>query len=159
MKTFSMLTSSMETKTQALKGRCATLRGRLALFHMLVASKLWYVATVCIIPKSVIVQITRLMFRFIWGGSFERISRDTLYLDKKQGGLGVPNLELRCEAFQIQHMGIFCKGTGGGLGVFGQILDQTEVSFTWSFTTRKFVTCVFSDKYILLSVHTALSTF
>ena len=67
-KTWEVLETKLRERAIELEGLCRTLRGRLNLFLTLIASKIWYVATVCIIPKSYIVKFTRIMFCFICGG-------------------------------------------------------------------------------------------
>ena len=111
--TFEILKTKLQERADELKGRCQTLRGRASLFHALVASKLWYVATVCVIPKKFIKSYTLIMFRFIWGGSvLERIKRDTLYLEKGKGGLEVIDLDRKIKALSIKHVGNLLKREG-----------------------------------------------
>ena len=111
--TFEILKPKLQERADELKGRCQTLKGRASLFRALVASKLWYVATVCVIPKKFIKSYTLIMFRFIWGGSvLERIKRDTLYLDKGKGGLGIIDLDRKIKALSIKHVGHLLKREG-----------------------------------------------
>ena len=98
--------------TQELKNRSRTLRGRASIFNVLIALKLWYIASVHVIPPLFIKKITRIMFQFIWNSNFERISRDTMYLKKLDGGLRVINLELKCMCLLLKHVGTLLKAEG-----------------------------------------------
>jgi hypothetical protein len=46
----------------------------------------------------------RASFRFIWNSSFEPISRKTLYLPFKNGGLNIPNIKLRWYSLLLKHL-------------------------------------------------------
>ena len=43
-------------------------------------------------------------FRFIWNSVYEPVARNTLYLSFADGGLNVPNFELKCEALYLSHL-------------------------------------------------------
>ena len=71
------------------KVRHLSLKGRSLIVNTLALSKIWYLGTIVRPLKKDITKIKSLIFKFIWDGSMEQVSRDTLYLPVWRGGLGI----------------------------------------------------------------------
>lgn len=52
-----------------------------------------YLLTAFTRPGSVITQLNRAIFAFLWKGETELISRETCYLPKQKGGLSIPDIQ------------------------------------------------------------------
>ena len=67
-------------------------------------SKLWYLAQVLPLPKSTLDYIERELGLFLWRGHLERLPLQELYLEKNKGGLGLPNIQAKCDALFLMHI-------------------------------------------------------
>lgn len=82
----------------------ASYKGKSTILNSLAFSKILYYITAGIIPSHYINIFQRTAFRFLWGSTFEPISRQTLYLPFKEGGLNIPNLKLKWYAILLSHI-------------------------------------------------------
>ena len=83
-----MLTK-LEKVLNLWKVRRLSLKGKSLVVNTLALSKIWYLGTIIKPLKWATKQIKSLVFKFIWDGSTEQVSRDTLYLPVEMGGLGI----------------------------------------------------------------------
>ena len=67
-------------------------------------SKLWYLAQVLPIPKAVVAEIEKKLGSFLWWGRLERLELSELTNPVQEGGLGLPNIQARCDALFIKHL-------------------------------------------------------
>ena len=67
-------------------------------------SKLWYLAQVLPMPKTVLSTLERMIGAFLWRGHLERLALPELYLDRSQGGLGLPNIAAKADALFLMHL-------------------------------------------------------
>ena len=92
-------------KTLSLwKARHLSLKGKSTVLNSLGLSKILYCSTATLIPKHYLTLFKRASFRFIWHSVYEPVARNTLYLSFVDGGLNVPNFELKCEALYLSHL-------------------------------------------------------
>ena len=78
------------------KSRNLSMYGKAIIVNVMILSKLWYLASIIVVPETLIKALERLIFSFIWGReNWEPIKRSTLYLSKEQGGLGLVNIALK----------------------------------------------------------------
>ena len=72
--------------------RHLSLKGKTTIINTVLLSKLWFVANLFPIPRNIQKEIDTLIFDYMWKDYHaEPISRETLYLPKNQGGLGLLN--------------------------------------------------------------------
>ena len=83
--------------------RQLSMYGKAKLINTMVLSKLWYLTTVIPISKHYENLITRLMFNFIWG-KIECIKRKTMYLPRKEGGIGLVNIQLKTQSLLLNQV-------------------------------------------------------
>ena len=75
-------------KTQSQRN--LSLKGKAIVINPLILSKLWFIANVFPIPKDLVPQVNKIIFRYLWKGSaVEPIAQETLYLPRDRGGLGI----------------------------------------------------------------------
>lgn len=81
-----------------------TLSQRAFVLKVFATSKLWYLAQILPIPKKTIEYIEKLVGFFLWRGHLERLPLQELYLDTKQGGLGLPNISAKADSLFLMHI-------------------------------------------------------
>ena len=74
------------------KQRDLTIMGKIQLLKTYVLSKFNYVSSLITVPKSILEEVERISFDFIWRGK-DRIKRKILYQDYEFGGLRMTNYE------------------------------------------------------------------
>ena len=63
--------------------------------NSLALSRIWYVASVVAMPKSVLKELNTRIFNFFWAGKKARVARKVLHHSKSQGGFSVVSVELK----------------------------------------------------------------
>ena len=82
------------TRHLSLLGKVVAVKSHgLALFQ--------FVASIISVPKWAIIQINKLVYRFIWGG-IDKISRKIACLPLKEGGINIPMMQDIVHAAQVQ---------------------------------------------------------
>ena len=67
--------------------------------------KLWYVCSVFPLPKNLIPEINKIIFKFLWNNKNpEPIARETLFLPRGRGGLGILVPSIECQAWRIKYL-------------------------------------------------------
>ena len=88
-------------KLETWKTRNLTLYGKTELLNSTALSQIWYVAQNLDIKKEYIDKIEKEIFKFLWHPlQYEPIRRQTIYLERKNGGLGLQNIYKRTQAFK-----------------------------------------------------------
>ncbi|XP_072103315.1 uncharacterized protein [Mobula birostris] len=78
-----------------LWGGCSlSITGKNLVIRCEVLSGLLYLAQVWPVPRSYSSEITRAVFRFIWGSKMERVRRTVMHKSLDNGGKNVPNIAL-----------------------------------------------------------------
>lgn len=102
----------MEKLFESWKRRKLTLFGKSCIINTLAISKLIYVASILCLPgKEFLKKIQRLIFNFVWNKS-ERIKRNTLIGDVRNGGLGIIDVESKLKALKAAWLPRILKSKG-----------------------------------------------
>lgn len=80
------------------------IRSKIYICNTFVLSNIWHVARIIPIKTDQIQELQSAICRFIWGGPFESVCRDTAYLHPLEGGLGIPNIRAKIEALYLQRL-------------------------------------------------------
>ena len=95
--------SKLEGKTDFLKTRNLSLRGKVILLNSVTLSKIWYLASVLPMPNWAFTKIEKIIFKFLWGDTGnEPIKRQTLYLPIHKGGLGLLHPKHQSQALRLK---------------------------------------------------------
>ena len=86
------------------KHRRLSLLEKVMIVNTFACSKLWYVGTILNMSKFYINKFQRCIFKFIWNDKVEPLARNTMYLQKHSGGLGVVNIEYKLNALRLRHL-------------------------------------------------------
>ena len=84
--------SKLENAANWWKGRGLTLYGRAQIINSLLLPRLIYIATMFAVPKEVIKDINRIVFKFLWRGQ-DRVVRTAMINSYENGGLRVLDFE------------------------------------------------------------------
>lgn len=88
------------------RGRLMSMYGKAVVANTMVLSKLWYMASVLHVPKHFVELIEREIFHFLWNNKNEMINRNTMFLPRDKGGVGIVNIRLKIIALQLSQV---CK--------------------------------------------------
>ena len=83
------------------KLRDLTLMGKIQLLKVHIYSKVLYRASLTPVPKWVYDSLDELTFDFIWKGKKDKINRNTMFSDYKQGGLKMLNFSAQVKSQRI----------------------------------------------------------
>ena len=114
--------NKLKKKTDMLKTRNLSLRGKVILLNSVTLSKIWYLSSIIQMPNWAFKKIEKIIFQFLWGDTGnEPIKRQTLYLPIHKGGLGLLHPKHQSEALRFK--------------CFFQIVDPTKTEL-WIFFAR-----------------------
>ena len=92
----------MEKRTQIMKTRNLSLRGKVIIVNTLILSKAWHVGRVYLPTSGITKKINKIIFNYIWGKNHEPVARESQFWDVNKGGLGILNVQNQCAAMQIK---------------------------------------------------------
>ena len=80
----------MENNVKLQNQRHLSLKGKSIIINTILLSKLWYVSSVFPLPKDLLWEINKIIFKFLWNDKNpETIARETLFLPRERGGLRI----------------------------------------------------------------------
>jgi zinc-binding in reverse transcriptase len=100
------LQNKIEKTFNTLKTREITYFGKAILINVLVLSKLWYIATVCVFTNAFFKWLEKQIFSFAWK-NVDRLERLAVIKPLKDGGLNLVHPGQKCRAIRIKHITTF----------------------------------------------------
>ena len=95
----------MENNIKIQNQRHLSLKGKTIIINAILLSKLWYVCSVFPLPKNLIPKINKIIFKFLWNNKNpEPIARETLFLPRERGGLGILVPSIESQALRIKYL-------------------------------------------------------
>ena len=74
-------------------------------YNTILLSKLWYVCSVFPLPKNLIPEINKIIFKFLWNNKNpEPIARETLFFPRERGSLGILVPSIESQALRIKYL-------------------------------------------------------
>ena len=89
--------------------------GKVCIIKTFLISQLVYIMQALLVSDSVLTQVNRLLFRFLWQKkdcnrkAFEKVKRNVVCSDLENGGLGMIDLKQMQTAFLLQWAGRLCQ--------------------------------------------------
>ena len=75
----------MENNVKIQNQRHFSLKGKTIIINTILLSKLWYMCSVFPLPKNLIPEINKIIFKFLWNNrNPEPIARETLFLPRER---------------------------------------------------------------------------
>lgn len=87
--------AAVRAKAAAIRGRELTLLNRSYVCNTVLYPRMWYRAQALPCNVITIQKMHRVFATTVWGSSFEKMSRDCLFLGLKRGGFGLVNISLK----------------------------------------------------------------
>jgi exonuclease III len=95
------LIENLKSKISLWKGRQLSFRGRALLANVLGLSTFWYQATIFDMPKTVIFEVNKLLFPFVWNKKREWLARSSITQPVDRGGLGVVDVGRKVSSLRV----------------------------------------------------------
>ena len=93
------------TAINTMRSRDLTFMGRALLARTLGISKLVYTALMLTVPQEVIKRVQTKLFNFLWKNKKDKIKREVLFQEMRQGGLKFPNFAITFKALRLCWIG------------------------------------------------------
>ncbi|CAC5423425.1 unnamed protein product [Mytilus coruscus] len=84
-----------------------TLHGRATVLTSLIMSRFYYTLTVCPIPEKYKNEIKAIILKFLWQNNSHLVKYKTVVAAKIEGGLNIPEIHLRMQAFRLKFFSKF----------------------------------------------------
>ena len=128
------LLNKMKNILSLWSSRNLTLMGKITIVKSLIIPRMIYKVSILplIIPKTLITKINKLLFKFIWGSNWERVSRNVLCNIIESGGAKILHLESYLTALHVKSLSL--------------LFDETYCS-QW-----KFIENLFFDRNLLSAI-------
>ena len=83
------------------KMRNLSFYGKVLILKSLIISQFVYVASVLPVPETIIIELNRLLYNFLWNSKREKVKRSVLLNPVEKGGLGMIDLKTKFQALQL----------------------------------------------------------
>ena len=108
--------------------RKLSLKGKITVINSLVISLIVYPATVLETPNSILEDINKLLFNFLWDGKRPKIASKVIENNVEYGGLKMPNIFLKVKAWQMSWLlRAVKKPNSGWLLIINDILSKIKL--------------------------------
>ena len=95
----------MENNVKIQNQRHLSLKGKTIIINTILLSKLWYVCSVFPLPKDLLQEINKIIYTFLWNNKNpEPIARETLFLPRERGGLGILVPSIESQALRTKYL-------------------------------------------------------
>ena len=101
---WSKIQVKLKKRLALLTERNLSLRGRAILLNSLILSKGWHVGRVFLPPPDIARKIMKMIFRYMWKGGHEIVSRENVHKPVLKGGLGLLHVFRQCVALQLNDL-------------------------------------------------------
>ena len=81
--------------------RKLSLKGKITIINSLALSQLIYPATNLEVPHTILVDLNKILYDFLWDGKRPKIAAQTIESTISEGGLKMPNLFLKVKSWQL----------------------------------------------------------
>ena len=100
-KNWSEIISKLKNHCNMLLSRRLTLHQRVTYANAVMLSKMWYIAHIYPLTEKYAKEANTIVFRYIWGGRYEPIKRNTVFRPKNEGGLAVVNCLVKAKTIML----------------------------------------------------------
>ena len=96
--------NKFEKSVNLWKSRSLSLIGKAMIINIIGLSKFFYLASILLLPDWVVRRVNQIIWPFLWGSRLETVARNTCFCRVEEGGLGLTNFVLKCEALRTASM-------------------------------------------------------
>ncbi|MCG8113315.1 MAG: reverse transcriptase family protein, partial [Candidatus Thiodiazotropha taylori] len=87
---------------QVWKSRDLTYKGKVLIINTFLLSQIGFLAETVTTPQNIVKEIDKLLWSFLWDDKQPLVNRNTMFLDKSQGGVNMPNIHNLLMSKQIK---------------------------------------------------------
>jgi len=110
------------------RGRNLSLLGKVQIIKTFIISQFLFVMSAIAMPSTYVNVVNKLIISFMWGGGKHFLSKETLYKNKANGGLEVPELGNLVKVSNLKWIKKFILGANGYWKVFlAHFLKQYKI--------------------------------
>ena len=91
----------IENLLQMWSARSLSIKGKITLLKSKVIPLILYTASVFYVPKETLIEMDRLLFKFIWPNGKHHVAKNVLIQDVGNGGLSMPDIESFIKAIKL----------------------------------------------------------
>ena len=134
----------MENNVKIQNQRHLSLKGKSKIINTILLSKLWYVCSVFPLPKNLIPEINKIIFKFLWNNKNPvPIAQETLFLPRERGGLGILVSSIESQALRIKYLLKLGKENNNIWTYLGRYWVASKIHNStpgWNFLKKKITT-------------------
>ena len=108
-KNWSEVLNKVVAATELWLRRRLSLKGRAEVCNSHIYSLAVYRLSVLPIPATILFKLERILFQFLWAKRHPLVRREICYLHPSEGGLGVPNVEVRRHTLRLTFLDQMCS--------------------------------------------------
>ena len=108
-KNWSEVLNKIVAATELWLRRRLSLKGRAEVCNSHIYSLAVYRLSVLPIPATILFKLERILFQFLWAKRHPLLRREICYLHPSEGGLGVPNVEVRRHTLRLTFLDRMCS--------------------------------------------------
>ena len=108
-KNWSEVLNKVVAATELWLRRRLSLKGRAEVCNSHIYSLAVYRLSVLPIPATILFKLERILFQFLWAKRHPLVQREICYLHPSEGGLGVPNVEVRRHTLRLTFLDRMCS--------------------------------------------------
>ena len=94
----------LEKSINLWKSSSLSFVGKSLIINVLGLSKFYYLARILLLPDWVSRRVNRVIWPFLWGSKIETVTRKSLSCNVRDGGLGLTDFTLKCEALRVSSL-------------------------------------------------------
>ena len=95
---------NLKNSVNLWKSRSLSLIGKCLIINVIGLSKLYYLARILVLPPWVPQRVNQIIWPFLWGSKIETVSRKSISCNVCDGGLGLTDFPLKCEALRVSSL-------------------------------------------------------
>ena len=95
---------NLKNSVNLWKSRSLSLIGKCLIINVIGLSKLYYLARILVFPPWVPQRVNQIIWPFLWGSKIETVSRKSISCNVCDGGLGLTDFPLKCEALRVSSL-------------------------------------------------------
>ena len=99
---WALIEKNMNAHIRCIMQRPLTIFQKSFYINSVILSKMVYTASIIPIKSVIVKRLVKCIFDYVWNGRYNPIKREYMYLPKHKGGLGIQNIENKCNSILLK---------------------------------------------------------